>query len=79
VKLDAVLRDVAVGEQDLGRGFAAEQDVELRETEAERVVLVDERDANLVRNLVGQARRKLQPAEAGTEDHDVRAHARGRP
>src|SRR5207253_7476903 len=37
----------------------------------EGVVLVDQGDANLVGDRVREPARQLQPAEAGSEDHDV--------
>src|SRR5262249_3303255 len=49
----------------------AEQHVELRETEGEAVFLVDQRDSNLAGERVGQAACELEPAEPGSEDHDV--------
>jgi hypothetical protein len=77
-ELDAVFGDVAVGEQHVGGRFPAEQDVELREPEAERVVLVDERDTHLVGERIGEPGRELQAREAGPEDHHVLpVHAAG--
>jgi hypothetical protein len=70
-ELDPLLRDLAVIEQHVGRGLAAEQDVQLRVPEHESRILVDERYADLVGKRLGEARRKLQAAEAGAEDHDL--------
>ena len=70
-ELDAGLRDLAVEELRRGRLRPAEEDVELREAEREPVVAVDQRDADVVREFVGEAARELEPAEAGAEDDDV--------
>src|SRR5436305_10854959 len=67
-------RGRAVGHQYVRCGLAAEQDVQLREPEAERVVLVDERHANVVNQGVGESRRQLQAPETGPKDHDVLLH-----
>ena len=58
-------------ELDVRRRLAAEQDVQLREPEGERVVPVEERDADLVGERVGKSRRQLQAREAGPKDKDV--------
>ena len=70
-ELDTRLREQAIGDLNLHAVRAPEQDVELREAEREAVVLVDQRDANLVCDRVGETARELQPAEPGTEDDDV--------
>ena len=70
-ELDARLHEVPVLQLHGRRLGLAEEDVELREPERERVVLVDQRDANLVGDRVGEPARELQPAEPGSEDHDV--------
>jgi hypothetical protein len=70
-ELHARLRDLAVGNPHGRRVRVAEEDVELREAEREAVVAVDQRDANLVRELVGEAARQLEATEAGPEDEDV--------
>ena len=70
-KLDSRLREVAVRNADCCGVLAAEEDVELREPERERVVPVDEGDANLAGERVGEAARQFQAAEAGSEDQDV--------
>ena len=71
VELDPGLRDLAVEElQRCGLG-SAEEDVELREPEREPVVAVDERDADVVCKLVGEAARQFEPTEAGAKDHHV--------
>src|SRR5207247_492772 len=70
-ELHALFRDLAVGKQYVLRGFAAEQDVQLRVPEAERFVLVDERDADLVRKRVGESRRQLQAGEAGAKNNHL--------
>ena len=73
-ELDSFLGNVAVAHQHVGCGLAAKQNVQLREAEAERVVPVDERHANVVRKRVGQARRQLQAPETSSKDHDVLLH-----
>ena len=70
-ELDSLFGDVAVGEQDVRRRLPTEQDVQLRESEAERVISVDKRDANLVGERVGESCRQLQASETGPKDHDV--------
>jgi hypothetical protein len=47
-ELDSLLGDVLVVQQDVRCRLPAEQDVKLREPEAERVVLVDERRADFI-------------------------------
>jgi len=49
-ELDSLFGDIAVLHQSVRCGLAAEQDVQLREPKAERVVLVDERHADVVDN-----------------------------
>jgi hypothetical protein len=58
-------------QQDVRCRFPAEQDVQLREPEGERAVPVEERDADLVGERVGESRRQLQAREAGPKDKDV--------
>ena len=70
-ELDSRLRKLAIGDLDRGGVGTAEEDVELREPERERVVPVDQRDANLAGERVGEAARQLQAGEARAEDHDV--------
>ena len=66
----AGLRHPRVRDPDrLGRCLA-EQQVELREAEDERVALVDQGAVELVADRVGQARGEFEPAEARAEDHD---------
>jgi hypothetical protein len=78
-ELDALLRDLGVGEQDVCGCLAAEEDVQLRVTEVERLVLVDERDADVLGERLGESRRQLQAGEAGTQGDDVLLrHVRGR-
>jgi len=76
-ELDALLGDVAVMQPCLCGGPSAEHDVQLREPEDERVVLIDERDVDLVCERVGESRRQLQAREAGTKDQDVLLHRLG--
>jgi hypothetical protein len=54
----------------LGRGVA-EHHVELRVPEDERVARLDERDAGVVAECVGQDRRELEPAESGAENENA--------
>jgi hypothetical protein len=70
-ELDARLRDLAVVQRDILHRLLSHEDGELREAEAEGVVLVEERDANLVRERLREPGRELQAREAGSEDHDV--------
>ena len=70
-ELDSLFGDVPVGEEDVGLRFPTEQDVQLRESEAERVISVEKRDANVVGERVGESCRQLQASEAGPKDHDV--------
>src|SRR5262245_22321714 len=70
-ELDPLSRHLRVVEEDVLLGFTAEEDVELRESEMERVVLVDERDADLVDERLGEACRKLQAGEACSQYHHV--------
>ena len=51
--------------------LAAEHHLELGEAEVERVVAVEQRDADRVRNRLREPRRQLEPGEAGAEDQDV--------
>jgi hypothetical protein len=71
VELDALLRDLVVGEQDVRHGLPAEEDVQLRIAEEEGLALVDERDADLAGERIGESRRELQAGEAGAEDNNV--------
>ena len=77
-ELDAVLHEVAVGEPDLVGRLAAEHHLELREAEEERVVAIDQRDADRVRARLREPGRELQPAEPGSEDQDVLSARRPR-
>ena len=53
-ELDAVLRDVAIRDPHRVGRLAAEHHLELGEAEMERVVAVEQRDANRVRNRLGR-------------------------
>ena len=66
----ARLHDVSVREPNGVGRRPPEHDVELRVAEDERVVLVDQRDLELVAEGLGQRRRELEPAEARAEDQD---------
>ena len=70
-ELDSLLGDVAVVQQDVRSRFPAEQDVQLREPEGKRVVLVEKRDADLAGEGFGEPRRQFQAREACTKDHDM--------
>ena len=70
-ELDARLGELAIGDPHRGCVLPAEDDVELREAEREAVVLVDQRDPNLVGERLGETARQLQAGEPGTEDDDV--------
>jgi hypothetical protein len=54
-ELDSRFGDLLVGEEDVGLRFPTEQDVQLRESEAERVISVEKRDANVVGERVGES------------------------
>ena len=73
-ELDAVLRDVAVVELHLLGRLAAEHHLKLGEAEEERVVAVQKRDPNRVRDRLGEPRREFQATEAGAEDQDMLLH-----
>lgn len=70
-ELDSLFGDVAVVQQDVRCRLPAEQDVQLREPEAEGVVLVEKRDTDLAREGLGESRRQFQARETCTKDHDV--------
>ena len=70
-ELDSLFGDVAVVQQDVRCRLPAEQDVQLRESEAKGVVLVEKRDADLAREGLGESRRQFQARETCTEDHDM--------
>ena len=59
-----------ITESDLVRAAPPEHHVELREPEDEGVALVDQRDLNVVPELVGQPGRQLEAAEPGPEDQN---------
>ena len=73
-ELDPLFGEVAVMQQRVVRRLPAEQNVQLRESEVERLVLVYESDANRVPERVRQPRRQLEAREAGTDDHHVPFH-----
>ena len=73
-ELDAVLVDVAVGQPHVVGRSPAEHHVELGVAEDERVVAVEQRDADRVLERLGEPRRQLQAAEARAEDQDVLLH-----
>jgi hypothetical protein len=65
---DVRLREVAVVQPNgIGR-LLAEHHVELREAEHERVGPIDQRDVDLIAELLRQPGRQFQPAETGSED-----------
>ena len=71
---DARLGEVGVGHANVLGGGAAEHDVELRVSEDERVARLDQRDAGLVAEGVGEDRRELEPAEPRSQDEDALRH-----
>ena len=73
-ELDAVLVDVAVGQPHLVGRLPAEHHLELGVAEDERVVAVQQRDADRVLKRLGEPRRQLEAAEARAEDQDVLLH-----
>ena len=73
------LRDVAVVELHRVGRLPPEHHIELRVAEHEVVALVDQRDLDLVGDLLRQSRRQLQAAESRPEDehpfHGRRSYA----
>ena len=51
-----------------------EEDVQLGESEGERIVLVDERHLHLVGQPLRKQRAQLQPTEPRPEDHHLALH-----
>lgn len=76
-ELDAVLGDVAVVQPHLVGRLPTEHHLELGEAEDERVVAVQQRDADRVLERLGEPRRQLQATEARAEDQDVLLHGAG--
>ena len=76
-ELDTLLVDVAVVQPHLVGGLPAEHHLELGEAEHERVVAVQQRDADRVLERLGEPRRQLQATEARAEDQDVLLHRTG--
>ena len=71
---NARLREARIG-QSHGVGLdASEHHVELRVAEHERVGPVDQRDAGVVAELLGEDRGQLETAEPGAEDQDPLVH-----
>ena len=70
-ELDAVLVDVAVVQPHVVGRLPAEHHLELGVAEDERVVAVQQRDADRVLERLGEPRRQLQATEARAEDQDV--------
>ena len=67
----AWLGEIGVGQADvLGRRMA-EHHIELRVPEDERVARLDQRDAGVVAERVGEDRRELEPAETGAENENA--------
>ena len=73
---DTRLDERSVGQADVVGLRAAEHHVQLGVAEHERVIPVDQRDAGVVAERLGQQGRELQPAEARPEDDDARLHRR---
>ena len=73
-EIDAVLVDLAVVQSHVVGRSPAEHHVELGVAEDERVVAVQQRDADRVLERLGEPGRQLQATEAGPEDQDVFLH-----
>jgi hypothetical protein len=73
-ELDTLLRDVPVVHPYVVARFLTEHHVELGEAEEERVVAVQQRDADEVWDRLRESRRQLQAAEASAEDQNVLLH-----
>jgi hypothetical protein len=67
-KLDARSREFGVRDRRRLRRLVVEQDLHLGESEGERVVLIDEYNANLVGQRLRQTRGQLEPPEPGAEN-----------
>ena len=68
------LADVPVGQPYVIEATPPEHHVQLRETEDERVALVDESDLDVVAEILGEPGRELQAAEPGSEDQNSGRH-----
>jgi hypothetical protein len=75
VELDAGDRQLPIGQPDFVEGPVPEHHVELRESEDERVGLVDQCDVNVGTEALGQPGGQFQTAEPGAEDYDSCGHA----
>ena len=73
-ELDARLGHVPVVQSYVIEATAPEHHVQLRETEDERVALVDESDLDVVTEILGEPGRELQAAEPGSEDQNSGRH-----
>src|SRR3954469_9635768 len=71
---DSGFVDVGVGQADLLGRRPAEHHVELRVAEDEGVVLVDQRDAGVAAERLGQESRELETAEARTQNDEACLH-----
>ncbi len=70
----ARLEDVGVRQADLFCGGSPEHDIEFRVAEDERVALVDQRDAGVVTERLGQESRELETGKPRAQDDDARIH-----
>ena len=65
---------MSIGVPHFGGLAPTEHDVEFREPEHERIVLVDEGDVHLVGDRFGQPGHQLEATETSSEDDDVFGH-----
>jgi hypothetical protein len=70
----AGLGEVAVGETDLVRPLAPKQQIELGESEDERIATVDQRYVNLIAKPLRETGCHLEPTESGTQNQYTRLH-----
>jgi hypothetical protein len=78
-EVHTVLGDGGVRKPDGVGGLTAHHHLELGEAEVERVVAVDQRDVDRVRDRLRQPGGQLQSREAGTQDQNVSFHRVQRP
>src|SRR5437588_10657072 len=70
------MQQLRVAERNLRPGAVAEHEVEFRESEDERIALVDQRDVDVVAQGSREPRGGLEAGEARAEDDDSPRHAR---
>ncbi len=73
-ELDAGFVDVAVEAAHVFERLSSEHQFELRETEHERLALVDQRDVDVFAEGLRKAGRHFKPAESGAQHDYVCAH-----